>query len=824
MRSHFTLSLSLSLSITALALSIFLLSPLATQASFYPGQTTDPGCLPSDSTCIVSSIASSTANSIPYYASNGSVLSATSTFQILANGTASTTGGMLSNTTLIGTTTNSGTISGGTLSPSILIAPNIETIAPSGDTTGVTDTAAVAAAKTALGGKGTIVFGPGIYWLKDVPLTNNVQYRCAGNAINATSNVDNSAITTLALPAGGDAEFVMPSGATTLIGVGFAHCTLAGNRTSNATGFTTTSGNYIAVTGLTVTAGVVTATVAAVPAQIVAGTRILLQGTEDALMDSEFVVSSVTGTTILFQITPGFNGITIGTNPKFNTSTGVAPYNIGITITPILDTAAGTFAAAGGTLINLKGNPSAIGTLNDFFLDSVTLRDAAIGIDSDRGLNGTAYSGYWQRNAYFENDLIGQIVNEQPNIVDSYWQSDHIGMLGRLNDASFTGGIFTYDNYGIMPDIANAIGITFSHFAGVQWFYNYVAGGVFSSHNTFLNPTLAGASPSTDGKELIFVITGDDNTMIAPQLGDQQWGSQSPVKLSGVGVNINGFKFINGSILQSTTYGAAPIGWNASKLTSGANNLHVDGNYYRNSANASNSPFVSFLTSQINTSSVDGNTIQYTGTGTVLDGSAGHVAIELAHAADSSVSRNKFTIPIGTAVALIDTPGLGNKVENNEVAANDSRVTYLALMGGFWSPGQSYQGNSMPNLARTYNRAQTKARGTATITAGGTSVTVICNATALGGFLYLPPWYIGGGRSLFDPAQGGTAAQTLTAQSIKVTPTANMTAASRVWVGGPTFAVSGDLTTMSFTINTDAAVTAATTFAWEVDYANGAPN
>ena len=90
-----------SLSVTALALSIFLLAPLAAQASFYPGQTTDPGCLPSDPTCVVSSIASGTANSIPYYASNGSVLSATSTLQILANGTASTTGATLNGTTVI---------------------------------------------------------------------------------------------------------------------------------------------------------------------------------------------------------------------------------------------------------------------------------------------------------------------------------------------------------------------------------------------------------------------------------------------------------------------------------------------------------------------------------------------------------------------------------------------------------------------------------------------------------------------------------------------------------------------------------------------------
>ncbi|MHB8660925.1 MAG: hypothetical protein ACYC75_03275 [Minisyncoccota bacterium] len=92
----FTLSL-------ALALGSFLVlgAPLTTQASFYPGQTTDPGCLPSDPTCVISSIASSTANSIPYYALNGSVLSATSTIQVLANGTASTTGAKLNGTTVV---------------------------------------------------------------------------------------------------------------------------------------------------------------------------------------------------------------------------------------------------------------------------------------------------------------------------------------------------------------------------------------------------------------------------------------------------------------------------------------------------------------------------------------------------------------------------------------------------------------------------------------------------------------------------------------------------------------------------------------------------
>jgi len=54
---------------------------------YSPGQTLDPACAPTDLNCgIATVVASSTANGIPYYAANGSILSATSTVTILQNG------------------------------------------------------------------------------------------------------------------------------------------------------------------------------------------------------------------------------------------------------------------------------------------------------------------------------------------------------------------------------------------------------------------------------------------------------------------------------------------------------------------------------------------------------------------------------------------------------------------------------------------------------------------------------------------------------------------------------------------------------------------
>lgn len=110
----------LTISVTLL-FSIFLFIPFAAQAALYaPGATLDPACGPTDANCgIATSIASGTANSIPYYSANGSLLSATSTIQILPNGTASTSGATLSKTTLVGTTINSGTISGGVVTSRI---------------------------------------------------------------------------------------------------------------------------------------------------------------------------------------------------------------------------------------------------------------------------------------------------------------------------------------------------------------------------------------------------------------------------------------------------------------------------------------------------------------------------------------------------------------------------------------------------------------------------------------------------------------------------------------------------------------------------------
>ncbi|MHB8727586.1 MAG: hypothetical protein ACYC9K_00950 [Sulfuricaulis sp.] len=705
--------------------------------------------------------------------------------------------------TLSGTTTNSGTIMGGIIGGAYSMA------APSGDTTGATDSAALTAAQTALT-KGTIVFGAGKYYLSNIPLKNNIKYLGQGAETGADGAADSSA-TALILPAGSANMFVMPSGQTTTVGIGFSNCTLAGNRTSSAPGFVTTVGNYIPVTGVSVSAGVMTLTVASVPAQITTGTRLLLQGTEDALMDSEFVVSSTTATTILAPINTGFNGIGVGTNPKFNTSTGIAPYNIGISVVPILDVAAGGFAAAGGTLINLKGNPAPIATLDDFFLDNVTIRDAAIGIDSDRGTKGTAYSGYWLRNTYFMNNLIGQVVNEQPNVSDVYYQSNNIGLLGRLNDALFTAGIVTYNNYGIMPDIANSTGITFSHFLGTEFFFNYVCGGVFTAHNSFINPTLAGASTSTDQKELIFVITGDDNDLMRPIIGDSPWGSQSPVKLSGYGTgwSINNFKILGGSATVNSSYQAAPIGWNTSKVTSGLNGAHINDVTYRNTVNASNQPFILLDTHSVVNSSFDNNDITYTGTGTVLDGGVGHFAISASALNNSSVSRNKFNIAAGSAVTLINTPGLSNHIDDNQTNTTDN-ITNLAYLAGNWRLGQSYRNNSQPNAAGTVNKAATRARGTASIAAGQTSVTVALNSG--GTNLWLPPWYLGGGASLMVP----------TTNSVRLVPTSD-TQGVRWWASVSAAAV-GDVTTLSLTITLNtAAVTNPITFSYDVDVGSGAP-
>lgn len=64
------------------------IAPASSQAALYaPGATLDPACAPTDSNCGVSAaVASGTANSIPYYAADGSTLSATSSLTILPSG------------------------------------------------------------------------------------------------------------------------------------------------------------------------------------------------------------------------------------------------------------------------------------------------------------------------------------------------------------------------------------------------------------------------------------------------------------------------------------------------------------------------------------------------------------------------------------------------------------------------------------------------------------------------------------------------------------------------------------------------------------------
>src|ERR1035438_4627156 len=66
----------------------FFLAPLMAQATMYaPGATLDPACAPTDANCgVVSNVASATAGQVPYYATNGNVLAATSTMTILQNG------------------------------------------------------------------------------------------------------------------------------------------------------------------------------------------------------------------------------------------------------------------------------------------------------------------------------------------------------------------------------------------------------------------------------------------------------------------------------------------------------------------------------------------------------------------------------------------------------------------------------------------------------------------------------------------------------------------------------------------------------------------
>lgn len=93
-------------SIIALAFSILLVTvPQATQAALYaPGATLDPACAPSDSNCgVITNVGTGTQGQVPYYAAGGNLLSATSTFQILANGTASTTSLIVSNSFSFGT-------------------------------------------------------------------------------------------------------------------------------------------------------------------------------------------------------------------------------------------------------------------------------------------------------------------------------------------------------------------------------------------------------------------------------------------------------------------------------------------------------------------------------------------------------------------------------------------------------------------------------------------------------------------------------------------------------------------------------------------------
>ena len=70
-----------------IVLVVLAIAPQAQAAFYSPGETLDPACAPTDPGCgIVLTVATSTANSIPYYAESGGILSATSTLSILQNG------------------------------------------------------------------------------------------------------------------------------------------------------------------------------------------------------------------------------------------------------------------------------------------------------------------------------------------------------------------------------------------------------------------------------------------------------------------------------------------------------------------------------------------------------------------------------------------------------------------------------------------------------------------------------------------------------------------------------------------------------------------
>lgn len=163
----FTLSLSLSLALALASIGI-LGMPLAAQASVYlPGATTNPDCAPTDppATCGISTIvASSTANSIPYYAANGSALSATSTFQILANGTASTTNLIVVNSLTLGSLSGFLKATAGAIATALInLATDVTGILPVGN--GGTGVASIASGYIPFGNNtGAIATSTALYF------------------------------------------------------------------------------------------------------------------------------------------------------------------------------------------------------------------------------------------------------------------------------------------------------------------------------------------------------------------------------------------------------------------------------------------------------------------------------------------------------------------------------------------------------------------------------------------------------------------------------------------------------------------------------------
>ncbi len=181
-----------------IASTLFLITPFMAQAAnawpYAPGATTDPACLPTDSTCTVSSVtASGTVGQVPFYASAGSILAATSTLTILQNGNVGIgTTSPFANFSVAGNAYVSGTMTVDNLVTSNGPQVNVMAYGAKGD--GVTDdSAAFNAAIASLGGNGgTIIVPSGKFAINILITQPNVriegQSAYGGNASGSSSS------------------------------------------------------------------------------------------------------------------------------------------------------------------------------------------------------------------------------------------------------------------------------------------------------------------------------------------------------------------------------------------------------------------------------------------------------------------------------------------------------------------------------------------------------------------------------------------------------------------------------------------------------------